>query len=158
MQRSKGFTQFVRVVVFDSVRMDEVATGIFVGTEADASDESLLHAHGIDAVVSLTHNEPETGDVTRVDVPMIDGSQNSYQSFADAVKAVLTRRDDGQRVLIHCAAGSSRSPSVAATAMTCLTENTLNESFNQVLERRPETDPHDVLIRQAAKVTDKGSE
>ena len=138
--------------------MDKVATGIFVGTEADAGDESLLQTRSIDAVVSLTHNEPETGDVTRVDVPMIDGPQNSYQSFADAVQAVLTRRDDGQRVLIHCAAGSSRSPSVAATAITCMTENTLNESFNQVLERRPETDPHDALVRQASKVTDEGLE
>ena len=138
--------------------MDEVATGIFVGTEADASDESLLEAHGIDAVVSLTHNEPETGDITRLDAPMVDGPQNSYQSFADAVQSVLTSRDDGQRVLIHCAAGSSRSPSVAATAITCLTANTLNESFNQVLERRPETDPHDALIRQAAKVIDEDSE
>ena len=138
--------------------MDEVATGIFVGTEADASEESLLETHGIDAVVSLTHSKPDTGDITRIDVPMIDGPQNSYQSFADAVQAVLTRRDDGQCVLIHCAAGSSRSPSVAATAITCLTDNTLNESFNQVLERRPETDPHDVLIRQAAKVIDEDSE
>jgi len=34
--------------------MDEVATGIFVGTEADASDKALLQKHGIDAVVSLT--------------------------------------------------------------------------------------------------------
>jgi len=138
--------------------MDEVATGIFVGTEADASDESLLEAHGIDAVVSLTHNEPETGDITRLDAPMVDGPQNSYQSFADAVQSVLTSRDDGQRVLIHCAAGSSRSPSVAATAITCLTANTLNESFNQVLERRPEADPHDALICQAAKVIDEDSE
>ena len=156
MPRSKGFTQFVHVVVFDSVRMDEVATGIFVGTEADANDESLLQAHGIDTVVSLTHSEPETGDVARVDVPMIDGPQNSYQAFADAVQAVLKRRDDGQRVLVHCAAGSSRSPSVAATAITCMTENTLNESFNQVLKRRSETDPHDALVRQAAKVTNEG--
>ena len=138
--------------------MDEVATGIFVGTEADASDESLLEAHGIDAVVSLTHSEPETGDITRLDAPMVDGPQNSYQSFADAVQSVLTSRDDGQRVLIHCAAGASRSPSVAATAITCQTANTLDESFNQVLERRPETDPHDALIRQAAKVIDEDSE
>lgn len=134
--------------------MDEVADRIFVGTEADASDESRLRRHGIDAVVSLTHSKPETGDSTRVDVPMIDGPQNGYEAFADAVRAVLDHREAGHCVLIHCAAGSSRSPSVAAAAIMCLTENTLNESFNQVLERRPETDPHDALVRQAAKMTD----
>jgi protein-tyrosine phosphatase len=136
--------------------MNEVAKGIFVGTESDANDESQLRTHGIDTVISLTHSEPKTGDVTRVDAPMIDGPQNSYQAFADAVGTVVTHRDADQCVLIHCAAGSSRSPSVAAAAIMQLTENTLNESFNQVLERRPETDPHDALIRQAVKVTDNG--
>jgi protein-tyrosine phosphatase len=134
--------------------MDEVADGIFVGTEADAGDESLLQMYGIDTVVSLTHDEPDTGEITRVDVPMIDGPQNSYRAFVDATQTVIAHHDADHCVLIHCAAGSSRSPSVAATAITHLTENTLNQSFNQVLDRRPETDPHDALVRQAAKVID----
>lgn len=138
--------------------MDEVADGIFVGTEIDAGDESRLQTHGIDAVISLTHSEPGTGAVSRVDVPMRDGPQNSSKAFADAVQAVLTRRTDGQCVLIHCAAGSSRSPSVAAAAIACLTEQTLNQSFNQVLEGRPETDPHDALVRQAVKLIENGVE
>jgi hypothetical protein len=41
-------------------------------------------------------------------------------------------------------------------AITCLTEKTLNQSFNQVLERRPEADPHDALVRQAVEVVNKG--
>jgi len=134
--------------------MDEVADGIFVGTEAEADDESLLQTHGIDTVVSLTHSEPKTGDITRVDVPMIDGPQNSYQAVVDAVQTVVDHREAGHCVLVHCVAGSSRSPSVAAAAVTHLTENTLNQSFNQILDRRPETDPHDALVRQAAQVID----
>lgn len=134
--------------------MDEVADGILVGTESDAGDESLLGAHDIDTVVSVTHSEPDTGEIPRLDVPMIDGPQNDYRTFTDAVQTVLTQRDAGHCVLIHCAAGSSRSPAVAATAMTQLTEQTLNQSFNQVLERRPATDPHDALVRQAARMVD----
>lgn len=129
--------------------MNEVSDGIFVGTESNASDESLLRKHGIDTVISLTHSEPDTGDITRVDVPMIDGPQNSYEAFAEAVKEVVKYHKNGQRILIHCSAGSSRSPSVAAAAITHLTQNNLNEAFNQVIEQRPETDPHDALVRQA---------
>ncbi|WP_324664504.1 dual specificity protein phosphatase family protein [Haloarcula sediminis] len=132
--------------------MDEVTDGIFVGTEADAGAESRLRTHGIDVVVSLTHSKPETGGVSRVDVPMTDGPQNSYRAFTEAVRTVLDRRDAGHCVLIHCAAGSSRSPSVAAAVITHLTDDTLNQAFNQVLDRRPETDPHDALVRQAARV------
>jgi len=136
--------------------MDEVTDGVFVGTESDAGDEALLQTHGVDTVVSLTHSKPETGDTTRIDVPMVDGPQNSYPAFADAVRTVVTQRTDGQCVLIHCAAGSSRSPSVAAAAITYLTEQPLTNAFDQVLERRPETAPHDALVRQAAKVTERG--
>ena len=136
--------------------MDAVTDDIFVGTEADAGDVARLRAYGIDTVVSLTYSKPETGDVTRVDVPMMDGPRNSDQAFVDAVRAVLDHRDAGRRVLIHCAAGASRSPSVAAVAMTRRTDNTLTQSFNRVLERRPEADPHDALVRQAARVTDRG--
>jgi protein-tyrosine phosphatase len=85
----------------------------------------------------------------------VDGPQNSYQSFTEAVSEVVEQRENGQSVLIHCSAGSSRSPSVAAAAITHLTENNLNEAFNQVIERRPETDPHDVLVRQAFKLTNQ---
>lgn len=134
--------------------MNEVAEGILVGTESDAGDEPLLQKHGVDTVISLTHSNPETGDITRIDVPMVDGPQNSYQAFAEAVETVIEQRENGRCILIHCSAGSSRSPSVAAAAITHLTENNLNEAFNQVIERRPETDPHDALVRQAIKFTD----
>ncbi|GAB3312127.1 dual specificity protein phosphatase family protein [Haloplanus salinarum] len=137
--------------------MNEVFNGIYVGTESNAGDELLLQKHGVDTVISLTHSNPETGDITRVDVPMVDGPQNSYQSFAEAVETVVEQRENGRCVLVHCSAGSSRSPSVAAAAITHLTENNLNEAFNQIIEQRPETDPHDALVRQAVKITREGS-
>jgi protein-tyrosine phosphatase len=137
--------------------MDEVFNGIYVGTESDASDEPLLRKHGVDTVISLTHSNLETGDIIRIDVPMVDGPQNSYQAFAEAVETVVEEREDGRRVLVHCSAGPSRSPSVAAAAITRLSDTTLNEAFNQIIEERPETDPHDALVRQAVKITREGS-
>ncbi|TKX54570.1 MULTISPECIES: protein-tyrosine phosphatase family protein [Halorubrum] len=129
--------------------MDEVGAGIFVGTRSDAEDESLLRDRGVDAVVSLTHDDPDTGSVARVDTPMTDGPQNEYSAFVDAVETVVARREAGQRVLVHCSAGASRSPAVAAAAMTRLTDRGLDEAFEQVLARRPEVDPHDALVRRA---------
>lgn len=134
--------------------MDEVFNGIYIGTESDAGDESSLRKHGVDTVISLTHTNPDTGDITRVDIPMIDGPQNSYKAFVEAVNEVVKQHQNGQYVLVHCSAGSSRSPSVAAAAITHLTEKDLNEAFNQVIERRPETDPHNALVRQAFKTTE----
>jgi protein-tyrosine phosphatase len=134
--------------------MDQVFPEIYVGTELDASDEQLLRKHGVDIVVSLTHSNPDTGNVTRLDVPMIDGPQNDSEVFAEAVSKVIEHRESGRTILTHCSAGASRSPSVAATAISNLTGKDLNEAFNQVIERRPETDPHDALVRQAVKLED----
>ena len=137
--------------------MDEVADGVFVGTESDAGDQSLLRKHGVDVVVSLTHSKPETGDVTRVDIPMVDGPQNSQEAFAEAVTEVVEHRESNCTILVHCSAGASRSPSVAAAAIAHLTEKDLNEAFNQIIKQRSETDPHDALVRQAVKFSDQKS-
>ncbi|MFC6977073.1 dual specificity protein phosphatase family protein [Halomicroarcula sp. GCM10025709] len=128
------------------------------GTTEDASDETLLQEHNIATVVSLTHGEPRSGflsDVTVESVPMMDGPQNDPETFAEAVRIVLTHLDAGDRVLVHCSAGASCSPAVAATAITCRSEKTLDDSFTQVLERRPEADPHDALARHAVAVTEE---
>ncbi|RLM72500.1 dual specificity protein phosphatase [Halorubrum sp. Atlit-26R] len=138
--------------------MNEVGDGILVGTVSDAEDESLLRGRGIDTVVSLTHDDPDTGPVARVDVPMLDGPQNEYQSFVDAVETVVARREAGQRVLVHCSAGASRSPAVAAAAMTRLTDRDLGEAFEQVSARRSAVDPHDALIRRAATFATRDQE
>lgn len=135
--------------------MDEVADDMFVGTEADASDEGLLRTHSIDVVVSLTHATPETGAVARVDAPMMDGPRNSYETFVDAVRTVVSKCDSGESVLIHCSAGSSRSPAVAATAMTYLTDLSLTQAFTKVRDKRPETDPHDALVRRAVTMAER---
>jgi protein-tyrosine phosphatase len=137
--------------------MDEVSPKLYVGAESAAEDHSLLQNHDIDTVISLTHETPATGTKTCIDIPMVDGPQNDYQAFLNAVETVIEARENEQCVLIHCAAGSSRSPAVAAAAIAVLTDATLNETFNQIIERRPTTDPHDALILHAAKVVDQNN-
>lgn len=135
--------------------MDTVANGLFVGTESDAENASVLRKHGVDVVVSLTHGDTDPGgNVTCVDVPMVDGPQNDPEVFVEAVRKVVERRESGRTVLIHCSAGASRSPAVAAAALTGLSDKSLNEAFSQVLRQRPTADPHDGLIRQAVNATE----
>ena len=134
--------------------MDEVATGLFVGTTTDAGDGSLLHDHGVTLVVSLVHGEPDGGypDGTAVvDVPMVDGPRNDRTAFDRAVTAVSSRLDD-HTVLVHCSAGASRSPAVAATALALSEGIGLDEAFRRVRARRDAVDPHDALVRRAVSV------
>jgi len=134
--------------------VDEVASGLFVGTAADAGDGASLRRHGVTVVVSLTHRDPDGGypdGVIVVDEPMVDGPQNDPETFDRAVTAVTSRLDEGG-VFVHCSAGASRSPAVAATALALSEGMGLDDAFRQVAARRAAVDPHDALVRRAASV------
>jgi predicted protein tyrosine phosphatase len=135
--------------------MDEICTGLFVGTIADAGDESLLEGHAVDRVVSLTHTDPETGfpaTVSVVEAPMKDGPRNERARFESAVEATLAGLRSGENVLVHCSRGASRSPSVAATAIAVSRDVGIQAAFEQVAASRAECDPHPALVRRAVSV------
>lgn len=134
---------------------DGIADGLFVGSIEAAGDEALLSDRGVETVVSLTHERPDGGvppGVEAVAVPMRDGPRNERAAFERAVAAVRSRIDAGKTVLVHCSAGASRSPSVAATALALAEGVDLETAFDRTLDRRPAADPHPALVRQAARV------
>jgi protein-tyrosine phosphatase len=135
--------------------MDEVADGLFVGTVEDAGDKALTREHSIAIIVSLIHSEPDGGfpsDLTVETVPMRDGPRNDQQRFDRAVTQVLSYLKTGDNLLVHCSAGASRSPAVAATALALYDEIGLEVAFEQVAKRRNAVDPHEAIVRQAARV------
>jgi protein-tyrosine phosphatase len=135
--------------------MDEVADGLFVGTVEDAGNKALIREYSIATVISLTHSEPDGGfpsDLTIKNVPMIDGPRNDQQRFAQGVTNVLSCLETGDNILVHCSAGASRSPAVAATALALYNNIGLEAAFEQIGKRRDAVDPHEAIVRQAARV------
>lgn len=55
-------------------------------------------------------------------------------------------------MLVHCAAGASRNPTVAATAFAVVQEMDLEDAIQQVADSRDAVDLHEALFRQAAHV------
>lgn len=143
----------------DALLMDQIKSGLFVGTSEDAGDRSEMSGHNITTIVSLTHDEPNSGYLAGMTVyerPMMDGPRNDHEAFIGAVHTVLSEVEAGEQVLVHCSAGASRSPAVVATVLALSTEMTLDSAFQRLNERRPLVDPHEALIRQAARVTESG--
>jgi len=134
--------------------MDLVGPDLFVGTLADATDSHRLEKDEITVVVSLTHENPDFSAqaLDTHSIPLIDGPQNSREQFTKAVEKTVTALNDGKRVLVHCAAGASRSPTVAATALALSQEMDMEDAIQQVADNRDVVDPHEALLRQAAHV------
>ena len=134
--------------------MDLVGSDLFVGTLDDATDSYRLEEDEITTVVSLTHETPDISEATLniYSIPLTDGPQNNRDQFTKAVQATVTALADGECVLVHCAAGASRSPTVAATALALTEEMELQNAIQQVADNRDAVDPHEALLRQAAHV------
>ena len=134
--------------------MDLVGPDLFVGTLDDATDSHRLEKDGITTVVSLTHETPDPSAqaLDIYSIPLVDGPQNSREQFTKAVEQTVTALTAGERVLVHCAAGASRSPTVAATALALVQEMDLENAIQQVADSRDAVDPHEALLRQAAHV------
>lgn len=135
--------------------MNEVAAGLFVGSVDDAGATERLHERGITTIVSVIRGGPAggyPGDVSVETVPMVDGPQNDRDQFDRAVTHVLSERATGESVLVHCSAGASRSPAVAATVLALSDGIGLEAAFTQVMTARSAVDPHEALVKQAARV------
>lgn len=135
--------------------MDKVADGLYVGTVDDAGQVENLREVGITTIISLIHRSPTKGypdEVAVHSVPLRDGPQNDISAFEEAVEMVLSERENDTPLLIHCSAGSSRSPAVAATALALSDDIGLEAAFDQIATRRPAVDPHEALVRRAAEV------
>jgi protein-tyrosine phosphatase len=132
--------------------MDAITDRLFVGTFADAESTVRLRNCSVDAVVSLTYHIPCVPEVSVTRIPMVDGPQNDVQTFEQAVIETLKRLDKGDRVLVHCSAGASRSPAVAATALALHNQIGLETAFKQVKHCRDAVNPHEAVVRRAARV------
>lgn len=96
--------------------LNEVFPGIFVGDVAAGADDRLLKRHGITHVLDVSDLEdPKRApkDIKRVQVVLVDEEGNRAASYIEAVEYLARAKYDDARVLVHCMAGVSRSPSVA---------------------------------------------
>ncbi|MCT9098257.1 dual specificity protein phosphatase [Haloarchaeobius sp. HME9146] len=135
--------------------MDEVSDDLFVSGIEAASDRAQLQANDITAVVSVTHESPDGDIPSGLDhrhLPMMDGPRNDREAFEQAVTEAIELLQAGERVLVHCSWGSSRSAAVAATAMALHRGRDIGDAFETVAAGRKEVDPHPELVRRAVSV------
>ena len=112
--------------------MREIIDGtLWIGNARDARNLAGLAAAEITAVVDLADNERPAAlapSTTYLRFPLSDDGNNSPALLACCI-AILAEllRCDGQRVLVACSAGMSRSPAMTAAALHRLGRGSLDE-------------------------------
>lgn len=114
--------------------MTEVIPRLFIGNWHEARDNSeALH------VVTCAHDSPFTGHAK---FDLIDGPGNEAALLRAAAQYVVEAYERGERVLVHCHGGRSRSATVVTLALTKITNKPLCEVYDLLANAHDRTRIH----------------
>ncbi|XP_071439693.1 dual specificity protein phosphatase 4-like [Hetaerina americana] len=114
---------------------------LYLGNERDAADLHLLRSLGVTRVLNVTAHLPgfhQGSGITYLRLPATDsGQQNLKQYFEKAFQFIDEARASGSRVLVHCQAGVSRSPTICIAYLMRHRLLPMAEAYRRVKRRRP---------------------
>jgi predicted protein tyrosine phosphatase len=123
----------------------EIFHGVWVGGWSAARN----YGHHFQIIVNCAVDAPHTrGEHFR----LVDGPGNETQEFEKAVACVMDAIRSGEKTLVHCVAGRSRSLVVAATAISCcrgIEITTLIETAMGLRKCEGPNQPHQALLEMA---------
>lgn len=117
--------------------MTEIIPRLFIGNWHDAQ-QHLTDMH----VVTVAHDSPVTGNAK---FGMVDGPGNTPELVIDAARYAAEAHSKGDRVLIHCHGGRSRSGVVSVATLMLVTGKSLCESYDLLKDRHEMTRIHPYL-------------
>lgn len=136
----------------DTAVASEILPYLFIGNQRDAADRGRLSELGVTHVLNVTSHLPlhfENEGIAYKRLPASDsGSQNLKQYFSEAISFIESARESNGKVLVHCQAGVSRSPTIVAAYLIAKSSKSLNEAFTVIKDRRPIVAPNINFVGQ----------
>jgi len=130
----------------DAAVASEILPHLFIGNQRDAANKERLKELGVTHVVNVTAHLPlhfEDNGINYLRLPASDsGSQNLKQYFSHAISFIESAEASNGKVLVHCQAGVSRSPSIVAAYLIARSHKSLSEAFTFIKDRRPIVAPN----------------
>jgi len=124
----------------DTATVTEILPYLYLGNECDAADAELLQRHQITHVLNVTSNIPfrcEHLILTNKRLSASDSAiQDIRQYFSEALSFIDDAQKSGGKILVHCQAGVSRSPTIVIAYLMHQRGMTLMDAFHYVRARR----------------------
>jgi|ERR1017187_431180 protein-tyrosine phosphatase len=127
--------------------MTQIWERLFVGSLQDAQRISQKNLNGIATVITLCEQcvEGKASDVRYVHLPIEDDEPVPVRQFNAVMDAIAVSIRTGN-VLVHCAVGFSRSPTMAAAYITRVGFADFDDALAEIERLRPITDPSETLL------------
>jgi len=131
-------------------KMSKIIENLYLSGEQVASNKDLLHQNSITHIVNVTSDIPEyfPSAFKYFTIPIIDwGDQNLLEHFDEVFPFIDEGIAQGS-VLVHCALGVSRSPSVIIGYLISRHSMSYQDAMQLVATLRPIIGPNDGFLRQ----------
>ncbi len=130
--------------------MNEIIPGVFVGNAKSATDFVELQQRGITHVLNVRRGvdwvamvEYEEMGITFKHVAMADVlCFDMKQNIDEAMTFISTAVNCGGKVLVHCKAGKSRSPTVVAAYLIAVKKYDVFSASAEIVKNRPRVFPN----------------
>jgi predicted protein tyrosine phosphatase len=141
-----------KVASGNETMMRDVHQGLlFVADAPSARDVKLLYKHNVQAVVDVAANESPAQlprEFIYCRIPLLDGDGNSPLALKLAVETIVALVRSQTPTVVACSAGMSRSPAIAAAAISLLSAQAPDDCLLQIVHNGP----HDVSPRLWAQI------
>jgi protein-tyrosine phosphatase len=116
------------------------AERLWLGTARDARDIKALHDHSLRAVIDLAAEEPPaqlSRDLVYCRFPLLDGDGNPVWLLQAAIETTARCIERRIPTLVACSGGMSRSPVIAAAALSVSGRGSLDDCLVRVIGDGP---------------------
>jgi len=130
----------------NNVPMTEILPYLYLGNRTDANNVSGLTKNGIGFILNLTTSATDYPQETNIISRHINILDNVYQCLKDTYQIAFDFIDEARKcnskVLIHCEAGISRSPTITVAYLIYKNKMEALEAYNFVKKLRPIVSPN----------------
>ena len=139
----------------DEEHMNYIIDKIYLGDSIAAENETYLKEYNISHVINCAEELTSVyKDLKFLELSLYDGSlQNLFPKFEIAYKYI--KKHQNNNILIHCAAGVSRSASLVIFYLMKEKGWDLKTSLNYTREKRPVVDPNEGFLEQLGNYSEK---
>lgn len=146
--------------------MKQVYDNLFVGDVNDADNPRKHEDNDIEYILNLSGSGPGRDSAPSYSIikeqnyfhiPIEDGGGNPdflIKTIIETARKIHEQaKEEDSSLLVHCAVGTSRSVSIAASLMSLENQKRVGENVNRIKKVRPSANPEPNLLKQVNRLT-----